>query len=146
MLGLLAPLASLLGIEVEALKERLQRHALFYAAVGLFVAIGGAFLLVALDNALTLSLGPVIAPLMIAGGALLIALVIYVVSLAVNTIKRQREAERRRNTETTALVTSAAISALPILFRSGLMKKVGIPVGGVLAALYLLTRNTGRPD
>jgi hypothetical protein len=146
MLGLLAPLASLLGIEVEALKERLQRHALFYAAVGLFVAIGGAFLLVALDNALTLSLGPVIAPLIIAGGALLIALVIYVVSLAVNTIKRQREAERRRNTETTALVTSAAISALPILFRSGLMKKVGIPVGGVLAAVYLLTRNTGRPE
>jgi hypothetical protein len=146
MVGLLAPLASLLGIEVEALKERLQRHALFYAAVGLFVAIGGAFLLVALDNALTLSLGPVIAPLIIAGGALLIALVIYVVSLAVNTIKRQREAERRRNTETTALVTSAAISALPILFRSGLMKKVGIPVGGVLAAVYLLTRNTGRPE
>ena len=64
----------------------------------------------------------------------------------VASVREAEEAERRRNTETTALVTSAAISALPILFRSGLMKKVGIPVGSALAAVYLLTRNTGRPD
>lgn len=146
MLGLLAPLASLLGIEVEALKERFQRHALFYAAIGLFLAIGGIFLLVALNTALTLSFGPIIAPLMIAGGALLIALAIYLVSLASSSFKAQREAERRRSAETTALVTSAAISALPLLFRSSLMKKVGIPVGGALAAVYLLTRNNGHHD
>lgn len=146
MLALLAPLASLLGIEVEALKERFQRQALLYSAVVLFLAISGIFLLVAIHSALTISFGPVIAPLMIAGAALLIAFAIYLVSLAVNTVKGHREADRKRSAETTALVTTAAISALPILLKSGLMKKVGIPVGGALAAAFLLARNNGHRD
>lgn len=146
MLAVLAPLASLLGIEVEALKESFRRRAVLYSAVGLFLAIGGMFLLVALNSGLTLSFGPVIAPLMIAGGALLIALVIYLVSMVTNTIRGRREAERKRSAETRALVTTAAISAIPLLFRSGLMKKVGIPLGGALAAAFLLTRNNGDRD
>ena len=146
MLALLAPLASLLGIELEALRERFQRQAVFYSAVGLFLAIGAIFLLVALNAGLTQSFGPVVAPLLIAGGALLVALAMYLVSLVANTIKGQQEAERKRRAETTALVTTAAISAVPILFKSGLMKKLGIPVGGALAAAYLLTRNNGHHD
>jgi hypothetical protein len=61
-------------------------------------------------------------------------------------VKGRREAERKRSAETTALVTSAAISAVPILLKSGLMKKVGIPVGGALAAAYLLSRNNSHHE
>jgi hypothetical protein len=74
MLALLAPLASLLGIEVATLRERLQRHALIFGAVGIFIAIAVVFVLVAINTALTFSFGPVIAPLMIAGASLLVAL------------------------------------------------------------------------
>ena len=44
----------------------------------------------------------------------------------------------------TALITTAAISAVPLLLKSPLMKRLGLPLGGTLAAAYLLTRPTGH--
>jgi hypothetical protein len=147
MLALLAPLASLLGIEVGALVERYRREALVWAIVGVFLAIGAIFLLVAANAALGFSFGPVVAPLMLAGSAMLIALAIYLAARIKSGADAHAEAERKRSADTTALVTSAAITAVPILVKSPLFKKVGLPLGGALAAAYLLSKpSTSHKD
>ena len=146
MLALIAPLASLLGIEAEALKQRLQRQAILWALVALMAIIAGSFLLVAANAALSIALGPVIAPLVIAGASLFVGLAIYVVWQLLDSAEARREAERRRGAETTAMLTTATLTALPLLLSSPLMKRIGIPVGGALAAAWLLTRPKSRDD
>ncbi|HWA18820.1 MAG TPA: hypothetical protein VG757_07460 [Devosia sp.] len=140
MLALIAPLASLLGIEVGALVERYRREAIVWGIVGGFLGIGAVFLLVAANAALSFSFGPVVAPLLLAGAAILIALAVYLGARIRANASARAEAERKRGAETTALVTSAAITAVPILVKSPLFKKVGLPLGGALAAAYLLSK------
>lgn len=142
MLSLLGPLASLLGIEVGTLIERYRRDAFVWVAIASFIGIGGLFLLIAANSALTLSFGPVVAPLMMAGGALVIALLVYLAARIHAAYGARAEAERRHSAETTALVTTAAMTAVPLLAKSGLLRKVGLPLGGALAAAYFLSRSS----
>jgi uncharacterized integral membrane protein len=146
MLSLLYPIASLLGIEAGELVERAKKNGLLWAAIALFAAIALVFALIAAHTALTLWAGPVYAPLIIAGASVLLATGLYVTSRVVAAAAHRREVQRRRSAETTALATTAAISALPILMRSPLMKRIGLPLGGALAALFLLSRSGGKSD
>jgi len=143
MLALLAPLASLLGIEVDSLREQVQRRAIVWGIIGVFALIFFAFLLVAINSALSLSFGPVVAPLMIAGAALFIALVVFLIGHLQEAAHARREAEEKHKAEVTALITSVAITAVPLLLKSSLLKEVGIPAGGALLAAYLLNRQRG---
>jgi hypothetical protein len=137
---LLLPIASILGIEVEDLIERFKQNAIAWSAIAFFALVGIVFLLVALYTGMVAWVGPIWAPLCIAGGSLVIALGIFIgVKVAANIVAH-REAQRRHSAEKTALVTTAAITAFPLLMKSPLMKSVGIPVGGALAALYLLSK------
>lgn len=140
MLALLAPLASLLGMDLEALRERIQRQAVVYGIVGVLALICFSFLLVAANSALTQWVGPIVAPLIIAGTALVIALVVYLVGRMQEAAAARREAEERHSAETMALITSAAITAAPLILKSSLLREVGIPAGGALLAAYLLMR------
>lgn len=139
-------LASLLGIEVEDLTDKLKRNAIATAAIGGFALIGLVFLLVALHSAMVGWLGPVWGPLAIAGAALLVALLTYAGIAIVGAIAARQSSERRHSAEKTALVTTAALTAMPMLMRSPLMKSIGLPVGGALAALYLLSKPGGHRD
>jgi hypothetical protein len=141
---LLLPLASILGIEVDDLIARLRQNTLAWSAVALSALIGVVFLLVALHNAVSDWLGPIWGPLAIAGAALLVALAIYLGMRIAAGIAARRDAQRRHSAERTALVTTAAITAVPMLLKSPLMRSVGIPVGGLLAAAYFLTRPNRR--
>lgn len=142
---LLLPLASILGIEVEDLLERFKQNAIAWSAIAFFALVGVVFLLVALHTGMVDWLGPIWGPLAIAGGAIVVALAIYIgVRIAANVVAH-REAKRRHSAEKTALVTTAAITAVPLLLKSPLMKNIGIPVGGALAALYLLSKPGGHP-
>ena len=142
---LLLPLASILGIEVEDLLERFKQNAIAWSAIAFFALVGVFFLLVALHTGMVDWLGPIWGPLAIAGGAIVIALAIYIgVRIAANVVAH-REAQRRHSAEKTALVTTAAITAVPMLLKSPIMKNIGIPVGGALAALYLLSKPGGHP-
>ncbi len=143
---LLLSLASFLGIEVESLTARLKRNAVALVAIGGFALIGVIFLLVTLQTAMVGWLGPVWGPLTIAGGALLIALGIFTGLQITRSIAARHSTERRPSAEKTALVTTAALTAVPMLLRSPLMKSIGIPVGGALAALYLLSKPGGHRD
>ena len=148
MLSLLMPLASLLGIEAGQLTDKLKRGAVFYGTVAVFGMIGAVFLLVALNAWLTTLWGPVWAPLAIGLGGLLSAIVCYLVMRIASSATERRILSQKHNFERTALVTTAAVSALPLLLKSGLMRNVGLPIGGALAALYLLRlpkRNGEQP-
>lgn len=141
---LLALAASVLGIEVDDLLERLKNNAMAWSAMALFALIGLAFLLMALNAWLTLLWGPVVAPLVIGGVGLLIAGGIWAGITIADHIAKRRGAQRRASAEKTALVTTAALTAAPMLLKSDLVRKVGIPVGGALAAAFLLSRSRRR--
>lgn len=140
---LLALAASVLGIEVDELLEHLKRNAMAWSAVAFFALIGVAFLLVALHAWLTILWGPIVAPLAIGAGGAAVALGIWATLAISESIARRRAAQRRTSAEKTALVTTAALTALPLVLKSDIMRKVGIPVGGALAAAYLLAKPTG---
>jgi hypothetical protein len=137
---LMALAASVLGIEVDELLEHFKRNAMAWSAVALFALIALAFVLVALNAWFTLIWGPIVAPLVIAAGALVIALGLYAAIAISDNIAKKHAAQRRNAAEKTALVTTAALTALPLVLKSDLMKKVGIPIGGALAAAYLLAK------
>lgn len=143
---LLALAASVLGIEVDELLEHFKRNAMAWSAVALFAAVGGAFLLAALNAWFTLLWGPIVAPLVIGTSATIVALAIWAAVTISDNIARRQATQRRNSAEKTALVTTAALTALPLVLKSDLMRKVGIPIGGALAAAYLLAKPTGSHD
>ena len=141
MLALLAPLASLLGIEASDIKDRLQRQAILFSVIGAFGLIAVIFVLVAINSALTVEFGPVVAPLIIAGASLMIAIVVLLIMQLQNSAAERRKAEKRHDAEIASLATTAAISALPLILRSPLLKQVAVPAAAALAAAFLLRRS-----
>ena len=142
-MNLLYPLASLLGIEAGEIAQRLKKNGLLWGAIVLLGLIALGFALLAANAALSLWVGPVWAPLIIAAVAAVIALTIYLVSKVTAEVAHRREVQRRRSAETTALVTTAAVTAIPLLMKSPLLRNIGLPLGGALVVLFLLLR-TGR--
>ena len=136
MLALLGPLSALVGVELSSLQDRLKRQAILWASFAVLGLVATIFILVSINSALTYAVGPVIAPLIIAGCALLIALVVYLVVHIRETFEQRREAEKKRSSEMTALVTTAALTALPLILPS--LKKVGLPAGAAAVAIFSL--------
>lgn len=141
-MGWLASLAGLLGVEVETLLERARGSAVAFAAIGLFGLICLYFLLLALYTWLAAWVGPIWSPLIIAAAALLVVMVFFV-ALRMQQAALQRRAEiRRREAQETALVAGAALSTLPDLLRSPLVRNVGLPLA--LYAGFLMFSGSGK--
>jgi uncharacterized membrane protein len=140
----LLPLASILGIEADELIDRLKKNAMAWSAVALFAVIALVFLLVAANNAATLAWGPIVGPLVLAVGAIVVAFIVWATIAILDGMAKRKALEKRHAQEKTALVTTAALTALPIVLQSPLMRKVGIPVGGALAAAFLLSKSNGH--
>ncbi|HEY4203021.1 MAG TPA: hypothetical protein VGM83_20915 [Devosiaceae bacterium] len=139
-MNLLGPLAALLGIETDAIVERVRRKIVFWSIIGLFGAIAMMFLLLDLYLWLSDIWNPIIAASIIAAGGAVIALITYIVMRMVEGGQKAKEMDRRRANETTALVTTAALTALPVLLRSPLVRTVGLPLAAV-AAVALFGRS-----
>ena len=139
MLALLGPLGALLGLEAASIKDRFKRQAILWGSLGVLGLIAAIFILVAINTALTYAVGPIIAPLIIAGAALLIGIVVFLVFHFRETVEAHNEAEKKRRAEVTALITTAAITAIPLILPT--LKKVGVPAGGVVAAAYSLLQS-----
>ena len=146
MFALLGPLSALAGTELTTLKARLRRQLLLWSAVGILALVAFSFLLVAAHAALVVAVGPIIAPLIIAGAAILVALIVFLVFHGIETAESRRVEEKKRSAEVTALVTTAAITALPLLLP--ILRKAGLPVAGVVAAAIALTqaKSFRRPE
>ena len=139
MLALLGPLGALLGLEAASFKDRFKRQAILWGTLGALGLIAVAFVLVAINNALTLAVGPIVAPLIIAGAALLIGIVVFLVFHFRETVEAHNDAEKKRRAEVTALITTAAITAIPLLLPT--LRKIGVPAGGAAAAVYSLLQS-----
>jgi hypothetical protein len=139
-MGLLAPLAALLGLEVEGLTARAKSAIMVYGIIGFCLLIAMGFLLAAGFMALADVVGPILASLILAGGFLILALAVYLGSLIGRSRRQRKLAERRRASETGAFLTTAAITALPVLARSPLLLRLGLPAA-VIAAFALLHDN-----
>ncbi|KRA97378.1 hypothetical protein ASD83_09565 [Devosia sp. Root685] len=137
MLGLLMPLAGLLGLEVEGLSHRIKGLAVVYALILTSAVLGVGFLIAAGFIALSAIAGPLNATLIFAAGFLAIALAVYIGLAISESNRRKRLAARRRSSDTGAFLTTAALTALPLLTRSPMLLKLGIPAAA-LAALALL--------
>lgn len=135
-MGLFAPLAALLGLEASSLMARAKSAAILYMlmAVSVITAIG--FLVAAGYMVLADQLSPVIAALVCAGIFLLLALAVYLGSLIGQRRREKEVVEKRRGSETGALLTTAAVTALPMLLRSPMLLRFGIPAA--IAALFVL--------
>jgi uncharacterized membrane protein len=144
-MGILSLLGRLVGVEVETLVQRVRESAVAFAAIGLFALICVTFLLVALFTALTQWVGTIWSPLIIAGGALVIAIIFFITLQIQQAALKRRAAERRREAESTALIASAALSALPELLASPAVRDVGLPIL-LYAGLLLFTRPKGKPE
>lgn len=144
MLGLLMPLAGLLGLEVEDLSQRIKGLAISYALVALLGAIGIGFLIAAIHITLAAGIGLLPATLVMGGIFLALAVAVYLGVTIAEGKRRRRMAQRRRTTDTSAYVTTAALTALPLLTRSSLLVKLGIPAAALTALALMREKNT--PD
>lgn len=144
-MAFLAPLAALLGVEIDVLVGRWKRNATNLAAVALLGIIGIAFLLVAANVALAEIVGPLLAPLILAGVATVSAAIVWFVSDASEKRRTRRAVERRRTTDTTALMTTAALTALPLLLKNPVLRILAVPASAAVG-YFLLGRKGGRDD
>jgi hypothetical protein len=134
----LAPLAALLGIEVEAITERVRNAIIANAVMLVLGMVGAVFLLIAGFLALADLYGPIYAALILGGIFLVLALAVFI-GTRIGEGRRRHEAKiKRRTTDTSALVTTAALTALPMLLKSPLARTVGLPAAAIAA--YLMVR------
>jgi uncharacterized membrane protein len=135
---LLAPLAALLGIEVEAITERVRNTIIVNAVMIGLALFGIGFLVVAGFLALAELYGAIYAALIFAAAFLVLALAVFLGTRIGEGRRRRELADKRRSSETGAFVTTAALTALPVLLKSPLLRTIGLPAAALTA--YLLVR------
>lgn len=140
MLAVFAPLLSLLGIEAAAITTRVKRQAVVWGTIGVLGLVFVCFVLVAINTALSYAVGPVLAPLIIAVVAGIIAIAVFLITHLMDGIAARQEAEKKRSAEVVAVLTTAAITAIPLILKSPLMKEVGLPAGAALASALMLRK------
>jgi predicted phage tail protein len=140
---LLVPLAALLGIEVESITARIRNTIIINAVMLGLALIGAVFLLVAGFLALADLYGGIFAALLMAGVFMILALAVYLGTRIGENRNRRQVAEKRKSTETSAFVTTAALTALPVVLKSPMGRAIALPAAAIAA--YLLVRKNSEP-
>jgi hypothetical protein len=142
-MGLIAPIAALLGLEAGSLVDRARTTAITLGLIIVFGMVAAGFLLAAIFMALADLYSPIISALILAGIFLLLAGGVYLSMKAGDARRRREVAERRKTTQTGSLLTTAAFSALPMLVRAPLLIKIGLPAA---AAAFAILRASDDED
>ena len=142
-MGLLTSLTALLGVEVKSTLEQVKRSVVALVVIALFSSIAFTFLLIAAFISLTYWQGPLWAPLATATGSALIAIGFWAILRIIYSRARRIQAKQRRSNKTTAPVTTAALTALPMLVKSPLARNLGLPLVGILT-LALSNGNSAK--
>ena len=143
-MNFLSPLASLLGMEVEHITDRIKRSLMVNGMMIVFALLGTGFLLAAAYIALAQELGGLYAALIFAAGFLVLALAIYIGSRVAEARRKRELADKRRSSEAGAFMTTATLAALPMLLRSPLLRTIGLPAAALAA--FLIVRNGSSGD
>jgi hypothetical protein len=141
---LLVPLAALLGIEVEAITERLRNTIIINVVMIGLALVGVSFLVAAGFFALAELYGAIYAALICAAVFLVLALAVYLGARIGEGRHRREVANKRRSTETSAFLTTAALTAVPVVLKSPLGRALALPAAALAA--YLLVRKTGDAE
>src|SRR5690606_17436269 len=136
-MGLIAPIAALLGLEVENIADKAKAAAIMYGLLALFSIIAVVFLLVAAYLALADLFSPVIAALLLGGLFFLLAVAMMLGAQIGKSQKKRQVVQRRRSSETGAFVTTAALTAVPMILCAPFAAKLAIPAA-IFGALALL--------
>ena len=140
-MGLIAPIAALLGLEVNSVVSRAKSAVILYGLIGLSLLVAVFFLLGASFMALADTLTPIMAALIFAGVFLLIALGLYLGTLIGHSRRERELVEKRRTSETGAIISTAAVTALPMLLKSPLVRRFGIPAAALAAFAILRSKD-----
>ena len=144
-MNLLAPLAALFGLEVDAITERVRNTIIVNAVMVGLALVGASFLVAAGFFALANLYGVIYAALICAAAFLVLALAVFLGTRIGERRHRRELADKRRSSETGAFVTTAALTALPVLMKSPTLRTVGLPA--IALAAYLLVRGgNDSPD
>nr|WP_250809947.1 hypothetical protein [Neorhizobium tomejilense] len=139
MAGLGPLLASLAAMDVAAFTRRLKRDAILYAMVLLFLLTAYGLLVAALAVYLASIWGAQMALLAVAGGALVLALAVYLWVVIANGAEQRRKREAAASNSSKALMMTAALTALPLLVKSRPLLLAAV-VGGLG---FLATKTMG---
>ena len=142
-MNFIAPLASLLGMEVDHITDRIKQAVLINVTMILLGLLGAGFLLAAAYIATAQQIGAINAALIFAGVFLVLTLAVYLGSRIAEARRKRKIAERRRSSEAGAFMTTATLAALPVLLRSPLVRTLGLPAAA-LAAYLLVTNGSGN--
>jgi len=119
MMTALGPLlASFISMDVAALKRRMRRNAIFYGIASIFLLTTYVLLVAALAVYLGGLWGTPMALLVMAGGALVLALIMVACVAIANGVEEKRRREAAAVNSNRALAMTAAVSALPLLMKS----------------------------
>ncbi len=143
-MNLLIPLAAMLGLEVDSITERVRNAVMINTVMAVFGLIGFVFALVALYLALSRSVGSIYAATILAAVFLVLAFAIWLGGRMAQARHHRAQAEKRRSSETSAFVTTAALTAFPTIMKTPGLRIWGIPAAA--AAAYFLMRGKNRPD
>jgi len=141
----LVPLAGLLGIELESITDRVKQTLIVNMAMLVLAVVGAGFLLFAGYVALAEQVGVLYSALILSATFFVLALAVYAGARIGEGRRRRLDAERRQSRETSALVTAAALTALPVLWKSPLVRALGLPAAAI-AAIVLLSRGDDDKD
>jgi Ca2+/Na+ antiporter len=140
MAGLGPLLASLAAMDVAAFTRRLKRNAILYAMVLLFLLTAYGLLVAALAVYLASIWGAPMALLAVAGGALVLALAVYLWVVIANGAEQRRKREAAASNSSKA----AALTALPLLVKSRPLLLAAV-VGGLGFLATKTMGASGRP-
>lgn len=139
MLGGLGPiLASLAAVDLAGFVRKFKRNAVLYAFVLVFLltayALGLAALAIYLGELWGLPLGL----LAVAGGALVLALILYLSAVLVNQAEERRKRELAAANSRKALMMTAAASAIPTITKSRSLAVLAVAGGLGFLAMKLI--------
>ena len=136
MTGLGPLLASLAAIDIAAVMSRVRRNGIVYGFALLFLLTAYALVVAALAVYLGGLWGMPMALLVVAGGALVLALIMYFWVATANRAEARRKREAAAANSSKALMATAALSALPLIVKSRPLLFVSVAAGRG----FLLTR------
>lgn len=130
MQALLALIGTIASGEASDAIARARRAAMVYGLAAIFLTLGLVFLLIAAFIALAREIGTLDTSLWFGGGFVVVALVIILIHRVVSKARTRRLA-RQRQAEIKSIVSTAAITLIPMLLAS---RTGSIAVLGPLAA------------
>jgi hypothetical protein len=139
MTGLGPLLASLAALDIASLTARLKRNAVLYGFALIFLFTAYVLLVAALAVYLGQTWGMPVALVVVAGGALLLGLIMFLWVALANRAEQRRKRVAAAAGGNKALMMTAALSALPVLVKSRplLLASVAAGLG------FLVMRSTG---